>query len=260
MLRPFPLAHSRAASSTCSAGIGRLLGVSAPDCVTAVMLRLAASLPAELGHTCPRGTVDVSRTRASLLTPIGRLSELSEPNNRPRVRDMPDGEWLTYTEAAKRLRTTPDAIRQRVKRGQMRGSRGNDGRPRVWIDARPNGQTTEQSPDRSPAGPNRTESELSGHLKALEDHVETLKGQLAAERQGREQDRVDYAAELQRIRDELERERLEVNHWRSATEHERERAHALFLHDKDLSDRLDRLHRERAAELARRWWHRLLRR
>src|SRR4051794_207724 len=118
---------------------------------------------------------------ANPLTPIGRLSELSEPNNRPRVRDMPDGEWLTYTEAARRLGTTPDAIRQRVKRGQMRGSRGNDGRPRVWVDAHPDGQVTELSPDKSPNSPNRTESDLSGQIKALEDHIETLKGLLIAE-------------------------------------------------------------------------------
>jgi outer membrane murein-binding lipoprotein Lpp len=87
---------------------------------------------------------------------------------------MPDGEWLTYTEAARRLGTTPDAIRQRVKRGQMQGSRGNDGRPRVWVDAPPDGQVTELSP-------NRTESDLSGQIKALEDHIETLKGLVIAE-------------------------------------------------------------------------------
>jgi chromosome segregation ATPase len=90
---------------------------------------------------------------------------------------MSDGEWLTYTEAAKRLGTTPDAIRQRVKRGQMRGSRGNDGRPRVWTEIRQSGQMTEQSPN----SPNRTESDLSGQVKALEDHIETLKGLLLAE-------------------------------------------------------------------------------
>ena len=69
---------------------------------------------------------------------------------------MPDGEWLTYTEAARRLGTTPDAIRQRVKRGQMRGSRGNDGRPRVWVDERQDRQVTELSSDKSPNSPNRT--------------------------------------------------------------------------------------------------------
>jgi hypothetical protein len=32
----------------------------------------------------------------------------------------------------------------------------------------------------------------------------------------------------------------------------------MFDQVRDLADRLDRLHRERAAELARPWWHRLM--
>jgi hypothetical protein len=114
---------------------------------------------------------------------------------------MTDGEWLTYTEAARRLGTTPDAIRQRVKRGQMQGSRGNDGRPRVWTDARPGGQVTEPSPDKSPNGPNRTESDLSGQIKALEDHIETLKGLLIAE-----------VERTQIARDEAQQARAEADH------------------------------------------------
>lgn len=117
--------------------------------------------------------------RAWLLTPSGRLSELSEQKNRLRVRDMSDGEWLTYTEAAKRLGTTPDAIRQRVKRGQMQGSRGNDNRPRVWTAARLPGQENERGSDKSPDSPNRTESGLFGQVKALEGSVETLERELA---------------------------------------------------------------------------------
>lgn len=97
---------------------------------------------------------------------------------------MTDGEWLTYTEAAKRLGTTPDAIRQRIKRGQMRGSRANDGRPRVWCDARHTGQTTEPSPN----SPNRTESELFGQVKLLDGQVKMLERELA-----RAQDQADKA-------------------------------------------------------------------
>jgi hypothetical protein len=161
-------------------------------------------------NTRPSGLEIAISDGLSLLTSPSRLSELSEPNNRPRVRDMSDGEWLTYTEAARRLGTTPDAIRQRVKREQMRGSRGNDGRPRVWADAGPVGQLTERNSDKSPNSPNRTESEQSGQIKALEDHIETLKAQLLEMRQERERDRADHAAELARVETRLIEERTHL--------------------------------------------------
>ena len=57
--------------------------------------------------------------------------------NRSRVARMTEqkdsGKWLTVTEAADRLRITPDAVRQRVKRGILSGARGNDGRVKVWL-------------------------------------------------------------------------------------------------------------------------------
>jgi chromosome segregation ATPase len=121
---------------------------------------------------------------------------------------MSDGEWLTYTEAARRLGTTPDAIRQRVKRGQMQGTRGNDGRPRVWSNARPNGQTAEQNPDKSLDSPNRTESEQTGQMKAMEAHVETLKAQLT--RTQDEADKVRWRA------DELADRLRAIEHERAA--------------------------------------------
>ena len=56
--------------------------------------------------------------------------------------------------------------------------------------------------------------------------------------------RCRYVAELERVRDDADRQR--------------EHANAMFDQVKDLADRLDRLHRERAADLARPWWRRLL--
>jgi chromosome segregation ATPase len=193
---------------------------------------------------------------------------------------MSDGEWLTYTEAAKRLGTTPDAIRQRVKRGQMQGSRGNDGRPRVWTDVRSDGQVSELSPD----SPKRTESEQtehSGQVKALKDHIETLKAQLMEMRQERERDRADHAADLERIETRLieERDRLqdqlqealaEADHAKSDQVRMARDVTMMFDELKALADRHAALHADRArlqvelererAELerARRpWWRRL---
>jgi chromosome segregation ATPase len=194
---------------------------------------------------------------------------------------MSDGEWLTYTEAAKRLETTPDAIRQRVKRGQMKASRGNDGRPRVWSDVRLTEHVTKQSPD----NPKRTESEQtehSGRVKALEDHIETLKADLAEVRQERERDRADHAAELERIetrlideraqlQDQLQEARTEADH--AKTDQVRMACDVTTMFDelKALADRHADLHSDRARlqadverltteleQAQRPWWRRLI--
>jgi hypothetical protein len=168
---------------------------------------------------------------------------------------MSDGEWLTYTEAARRLGTTPDAIRQRVKRGQMQGSRGNDGRPRVWVDAHPDGQATEPSPDKSPNSPNRTESDLSGQIKALEDHIETLKGLVIAE-----------VERTQAARDEAQEARAEADNAKADQVRMARDVANMFDELRALADRQAELHADRArlqAELEqarRRWWHRWFKR
>jgi hypothetical protein len=168
---------------------------------------------------------------------------------------MSDGEWLTYTEAARRLGTTPDAIRQRVKRGQMRGSRGNDGRPRVWGDARPDGPATELSPDKSPNSPNRTESDLSGQIKALEDHIDTLKGLLIAE-----------VERTQAARNEAQEARAEADHAKSDQVRMARDVAVMFDELKALTDKHAELHADRTrlqTELKQarwRWWHRWFKR
>jgi hypothetical protein len=50
---------------------------------------------------------------------------------------MTGGRWLSYIDAAACLGITPDAIRQRVKRGVLQGARGNDGKPKVWVTDQP---------------------------------------------------------------------------------------------------------------------------
>ena len=153
---------------------------------------------------------------------------------------MSDGEWLTYTEAAKRLGTTPDAIRQRVKRGQMQGSRGNDGRPRVWAKERSTAQITEPSLiEPSPDSPNRTESEQSGQVKALEGRIETLERELARA-QGQADRAIKRAEDLGDRLVDAEMSRTEDKAARTVAEAE-----------------VNRLRTE-LEQAQRRWWHRWL--
>ncbi|MBA2717517.1 MAG: hypothetical protein H0U51_10775 [Propionibacteriales bacterium] len=44
---------------------------------------------------------------------------------------LPDDQWLTLTDAAARCGYTREALRQRVRRGSLRATKGNDGQLRV---------------------------------------------------------------------------------------------------------------------------------
>ena len=68
---------------------------------------------------------------------------------------MADGEWLSLGDAAHRLCTTPDAIRQRIRRNKILARRGNDGRPRVFVESGHTGHD-EYEVASSPVIPNRT--------------------------------------------------------------------------------------------------------
>ena len=75
---------------------------------------------------------------------------------------MTDGEWVTLGEAAMRLETTPDAVRQRIRRNKILARRGNDGRPRVFVEFAHAEQTERAAGERSVI-PNRTESGNTEH-------------------------------------------------------------------------------------------------
>jgi hypothetical protein len=67
-----------------------------------------------------------------------------------------EGDWLTYEQAAERLNTTPEAVRQKAIRGRWQRTIGNDKKARVrlpdgWPDAVRTGN--EQANRRGVCGP-----------------------------------------------------------------------------------------------------------
>ena len=153
--------------------------------------------------------------------------------------DDESGAWLRYAEAGDRLGVTPEAARAKAARKRWRRQIGNDGLARVWLpgDERPAGDlpvttrarepgdrpvTPRSSPDRKPD---------AAIIKALGEHVQTLKEQLAA-----------TEARLVAADASLAAERAQT-----------EKAIDAF---RTLADRLDQL----AADRARPWWRRLVER
>src|SRR3954468_7070112 len=131
------------------------------------------------------------------------------------------------TEAAELTGTTVETIRQRIKRRKLHAVKGNDGRVRVRltdadITALKTGQSTSQ--------PTGQPVEDSRAIKALEEHVQTLREQL-------DQQRTDHQAERQALRDESNRFRAELD---------REREHG-----RELAGKLDTAHRAHGDEAAR---------
>jgi hypothetical protein len=200
---------------------------------------------------------------------------------------------MPLTEAARLLGTTPDALRKKVKRGQLQAVRDNTGRLLVWID--PPAETGQMSSRPAVVQARQTgqmdglASQESTLVQSLRDHIETLKAQLAETRQERERDHSNHAAELERIetrmiedqgrlleeraqlQDELQEARAEADHAKSDQVRMARDVSMMFDELRAMADRHAELHADRArlqadvdrlaAELeqARRpWWRRLL--
>jgi hypothetical protein len=79
-----------------------------------------------------------------------------------------DGQWLTYGEAAARLGVSIDAIRRRAARGHWARMAGNDGRARIRL------------PDDLPIRRlDAAQDDTPTLVRVLEDHVATLKADIA---------------------------------------------------------------------------------
>jgi hypothetical protein len=159
---------------------------------------------------------------------------------------------MPLADAARALGTTPDALRQKIKRGKLQAVRDNTGRFLVWVD--PDAISTAEVSSRSVDIQSEHPSVLSSHVKSLDDHVKSLTARLEVADRQTDQLRADQKAEIDRLQAvhaaELERARMDMDR-------ARDDAKLIIEQVKDLTDRLDRLHRDRAADLARPWWRRL---
>jgi hypothetical protein len=190
---------------------------------------------------------------------------------------------MPLADAARLLGTTPDALRKKVKRGQLQAVRDNTGRLLVWVDppAEP-GQVSSRPAWTAGGRLDGLASQESTLVQSLRDHIETLKAQLAETRQERERDRAGHAAELERIekrlieerdatRDEAQEARAEADQAKADQVRMARDVAVMFDELKAMADRHAEMHGDRArlqadverltAELeqARRpWWRRLI--
>ena len=176
------------------------------------------------------------------------------------------GEWLTYREAAGRLGSNVEAVRQRAIRCRWPRTVGNDKRARIQI---PEGLPIPARDGNDRASRKGDEGAHDRPLiKALEAHVETLKEQLAAAEARIDKQADDLVAYDTAYADGLAAERAKVEAERAKAERviaQRDAQHAADLAGErartekaiaafaSLADRLDAL----AAERAKPWWRRL---
>jgi chromosome segregation ATPase len=131
-------------------------------------------------------------------------------------------EAIDVLEAARRLGLTPDAVRARLRRGTLEGYRDNSGNWRIVL----NDTTTDTTADKP---------EPAQLLAALEDHIETLKGLLAAE-----------VERTQAARDEAQEARAEADHAKADQVRMARDVTTMFDELKALADKHAELHVDRA--------------
>ena len=122
--------------------------------------------------------------------PSARRSIL-HPNGRPvggvRMTSRATSQRLTVQEVAEVLGTSVDAVRMRVRRGNLRSDKDPDGRVYVWVDA-----------DESETKP-RLNGEFDALISAKDETISVLQHQLEAEREAHREARRIIAGLVQRI-------------------------------------------------------------
>ena len=159
------------------------------------------------------------------------------------------GEWFTYRQAAEMLSVSPEAIRQRAKRGRWQKTLGNDKRTRIrppdgWTDV------VRAAEDRSLRTRVLDERTLAAQvIRALEAHVETLKAQLNAAEQRAEKMAAEFAAREARHAADLAVERTLADRMSARVD---QMTADLAVEQAQRNEAEKRL----AAELGRGWWKR----
>jgi hypothetical protein len=159
------------------------------------------------------------------------------------------GEWFTYRQAAELLSVSPEAVRQRAKRGRWQKTLGNDKRTRIrppdgWNDPVP------VSGDRVLRARVLDEKALAHQvIRALEAHVETLRAQLAAAELRAEKQAAEFAAREARHAADLAVERTLADRMSARVD---QMSADLAVEQAQRAEAEKRL----AGELARGWWKR----
>jgi hypothetical protein len=157
---------------------------------------------------------------------------------------MAEDDWCSVNEAARRLRVTPTAIRNRIKRGTLEHRpNGNQGKM-VRVPLTVPVTVTPTIPEPLGGTVTPTIPDLyAGEIKALRDLADDRLARI--ERAESRADRLD--SEVERLRAELDKERQDrQNVERLQGELDTERQHA-----RDMATRIDCLHQERHAEAER---------
>jgi chromosome segregation ATPase len=193
---------------------------------------------------------------------------------------------MSLADAARALGTTPDALRQKIKRGKLQAVRDNTGRLMVWVDA--DVIPAVEASSRSVSVQSGQLNEPSGHVRSLEGHVKSLTARLEVADRQADQQRADHKVELERLRaahaadlervearlieeraklqDELQEARTEANHAKGDQVRMARDVATMFDEMKAVADKHAALYADRArleSELEsarRRWWHRWFKR
>jgi hypothetical protein len=115
--------------------------------------------------------------------------------------------WLTYSEAAAALGTSPEAVRQKSIREHWHRQRRNDGKTQVLIDLE---AQKPRAPRKRPAKQANIQPDEQGKVAALEAHVAALKEAVANAEAAGEHHRHDAATTHNRL-DEMIAELVDMS-------------------------------------------------
>ena len=103
------------------------------------------------------------------------------------------GAWMPLAEASRRLGLTVDALRHRIRKGELDSRRGNDGRVLVLVGGEPpaSGKLADDGAELALlrdelADATTRASRAEGELAGLREALAEARGALAAERAGRD--------------------------------------------------------------------------